>query len=169
MVVGPRRTRRASGEDVERGAAAVEFALVGTLLLMLVFGILQYGLYFNDSLNAHQGVRESARMAVVGTKPAACTTPAGWPTISCTAEKMIGTPPEDTHVNVSAPDGWTRGKLLRVCVLVRSRSDFGMLPLPNGGYVRASLRMSIESDAAKPSGTGSTEAAPTGQSWSWCS
>ncbi|WP_408896132.1 TadE/TadG family type IV pilus assembly protein [Nocardioides sp. R1-1] len=168
MAVRRPSARRGSGYDAERGAAAVEFALVGTLLLVIVFGILQYGLYFNDSLNAHQGVRETARMAVVGKKSTGCTTPAGWPTITCTAEKMIGAAPADVYVNVSAPDGWTRGNVLRVCVLVRSRSDFGMLPLPNGGYVRASLRMSIEEDAVKPTGTSAVETAPHGQSWSWC-
>ncbi|WP_436699199.1 TadE/TadG family type IV pilus assembly protein [Nocardioides sp. BYT-33-1] len=163
-----RCARGGHGPDPERGAAAVEFALVGTLLVVLVFGILQYGLYFNDSLNARQGVRETARMAVVGKTPSACRTTTDWSTIACTAETLLGTTPADTYVNVSAPDGWSRGNALRVCVLVRSRSDFGMLPLPNDGYVRASLRMSIEEDTTKPSGTGTADAAPGGQSWSWC-
>ncbi|MDQ6522416.1 TadE/TadG family type IV pilus assembly protein [Nocardioides sp. LHD-245] len=163
-----RCARRGDGRRAERGAAAVEFALVGTLLVVLVFGILQYGLYFNDSLNAHQGVRETARMAVVGKNPSACRTTTGWSTIACTAETMLGTAPGDTYVNVSAPDGWSRGNSLRVCVLVRSRSDFGMLPLPNDGYVRASLRMSIEQDTTKPPGSGTADSAPSGQSWSWC-
>ncbi|MCR1782487.1 pilus assembly protein [Nocardioides carbamazepini] len=163
-----RYARRGDEPGTDRGAAAVEFALVGTLLVLLVFGILQYGLYFNDSLNAHQGVRETARMAVVTKAPSACRTTTGWSTVTCTAETMIGTAPADTYVNVSAPDGWSRGNALRVCVLVRSRSDFGMLPLPNDGYVRASLQMSIEQDATKPTGTGSAETAPSGQSWSWC-
>lgn len=163
-----RRGTRRDGPGEERGAAAVEFALVGTLLVVLVFGILQYGLYFNDSLNAHQGVRETARMAVVGKTPSACRTTTDWSTIACTAETLLGTAPADTYVNVSAPDGWTRGNTLQVCVLVRSRSDFGMLPLPNDGYVRASLRMSIEDDSAKPAGSGTADTAPTGQSWSWC-
>jgi len=152
----------------ERGAAAVEFALVGTLLLVIVFGILQYGLYFNDSLAVQQGVRETARMAVVGNQAPGCTTPAGWPALSCSVERMIGKAPSDTYVNISAPDGWARGKVLRVCVLVRSRTDFSMLPLPNDGYVRASLQMSIEEEGTKPEGTGTVESAPSGQSWSWC-
>ena len=49
----------------ERGAATVEFALVSSLLFLIMFGILQYGLYFNDALSARQGVREGARQGVV--------------------------------------------------------------------------------------------------------
>ena len=45
-----------------RGAAAVEFALVMPILFLVMFGIIQYGLYFNDSLNTRQGVREGARL-----------------------------------------------------------------------------------------------------------
>jgi len=163
-----RCARRIRGRDAQRGAAAVEFALVGMLLVLIVFGILQYGLYFDDSLNANQGVRETARMSVVGNTPPACRTTTGWPSIACTVETMIDRAPADTYVNVSAPDGWERGSVLRVCVLVRSRGDFGMLPMPNDGYVRASLQMSIEDDTAKPAGTGTAETAPAGQSWAWC-
>ena len=56
------RARRDRGAD---GAAAVEFALVMPILFLVVFGILQYGLWFNDSLNTRQGVREGARLGVV--------------------------------------------------------------------------------------------------------
>lgn len=168
MALGRRRPRRTGVSDAARGAAALEFALVGGLLVAIIFGILQYGLYFDDSLNANQGVRETARMSVVGKNSPGCGTTPGWTGISCTVEKMVDRAPSDTYVKVSAPDGWARGNLLQVCVLVRSRGDFGMLPMPNGGYVRASLRMSIEEDTTKPSGTGTAEAAPIGQGWSWC-
>ena len=167
MALGRRRARRAAAGD-ERGAAAVEFALVGGLLVLIVFGILQYGLFFDDSLNANQGVRETARMSVVGKTSAGCSTTLGWSAISCTVEKMVDRAPADTYVKISAPNGWARGNLLEVCVMVRSRGTFGMLPMPNGGFVRASLRMSIEEDTAKPTGTGAAEAVPTGQSWAWC-
>ncbi len=49
----------------EDGAAAVEFALVTPLLFLVMFGILQYGLYFFDTLGTRQGVREAARQGVV--------------------------------------------------------------------------------------------------------
>ncbi|TNM41115.1 pilus assembly protein [Nocardioides albidus] len=151
----------------DRGAAAVEFALVSVVLIPLLFGILQYGLYFNASLNADQGVREAARMAVVHRAAGGCTTP-GWVEVACTTEAMIGGAPAGTYVKVAAPEGWAKGKPLHLCVLVRSPSTFGILPMPNDGYVRADLRMSIEQALPAPSGTGVTETLPSGLDWSWC-
>jgi len=45
----------------DRGAAAVEFALVMPLLLMLLFGIITTGLTFSDHLSATNAAREAAR------------------------------------------------------------------------------------------------------------
>jgi Flp pilus assembly pilin Flp len=51
------------GED---GAAAVEFALLLPLLVLLLFGFIQFGLAFNSRIQATNAAREAARMAVVG-------------------------------------------------------------------------------------------------------
>ena len=48
------------------GAAAVEFALVLVLFLTLVFGIIQYGLYFFQSQSVSSTAREASRLAAVG-------------------------------------------------------------------------------------------------------
>jgi Flp pilus assembly pilin Flp len=50
----------------ERGAVAVEFALVLPLLLTLVFGIVQFGLALNTKLTLTHAAREGARAAIVG-------------------------------------------------------------------------------------------------------
>jgi Flp pilus assembly pilin Flp len=51
------------GED---GAAAVEFALLLPLLVVLLFGFVQFGTAFNTKIQATNAAREGARMAVVG-------------------------------------------------------------------------------------------------------
>lgn len=51
---------------------AVEFALVLPLLLLIVFGLIQYGFYFWSMQGGSAAAREAARQASVG-KPAGCT------------------------------------------------------------------------------------------------
>jgi len=48
------------------GAAAVEFALLLPLLVLLLFGFIQFGLAFNTRIQATNAAREAARQAVVG-------------------------------------------------------------------------------------------------------
>lgn len=57
------RQRRVRGDE---GAAAVELALVLPLLLLLVFGIIEFGRVFNASIEMSGGAREGARAIVVG-------------------------------------------------------------------------------------------------------
>ena len=50
----------------EKGASAVEFALVVPIFLMLVFGIFQFGIAFNNWIAITHAAREGARLAAVG-------------------------------------------------------------------------------------------------------
>lgn len=55
----------------EAGAVAVEFAFVVPVLLVLLFGIISYGILFSQQLALNNGVRQGARLAVVeGSTPA---------------------------------------------------------------------------------------------------
>lgn len=55
--------RRMARDD---GAAAVEFALVVIPLLLIVFGLIQFGLYFFQYQGTAAAAREGARQAAVG-------------------------------------------------------------------------------------------------------
>jgi len=53
-----------------RGIATVELAIIAPLLLLLLFGIIEFGLLVKDMVGLNQAAREGARSAVVGAKPA---------------------------------------------------------------------------------------------------
>jgi Flp pilus assembly protein TadG len=70
----------------ERGAAAVELALVLPILLLLVFGIVEFGRSYNIQISLTGAAREGARVMAIQNDPAA----ARAATISATA---INPPP----------------------------------------------------------------------------
>jgi Flp pilus assembly protein TadG len=63
------RTRAASGRGSESGVALVEFALVLPLLLILLFGMLDFGKAFNYWIDETHLANEGARWAVVNKNP----------------------------------------------------------------------------------------------------
>ena len=151
----------------EDGAAAVEFALITPILFLMLFGIVQYGIYFYDAAGARTGVREAARQGVVKSFPACGSATNDYDKLKCNTKNMIDAVAGDTYVKVSAPDGWAKGKRLIVCSIVVTDGAIGFLPMPNGGVIQSKTQMSIEVDGA-PSGTASADTAPTGSNWSWC-
>lgn len=55
-----------SRERNEQGAVLVEFALVATLLILLIFGIVEFGRGYNAKTELTGAVREGARAAALG-------------------------------------------------------------------------------------------------------
>jgi hypothetical protein len=125
---GHRRLGR-SGSD-ERGAGLVEFAIVVSLLLLIVFGIIEFGLAFNDYLNVRNGSREAARLGVVNDLDNAptckingvSTSPPSVPANStdatnaliCKAKDRIGLADDDIKLKITLT-GQSVGDRLRVC------------------------------------------------------
>lgn len=61
------RPGRGTGSDArDRGAAAVEFALLLPLLLLMVFGMIDFGLALHAKVTITQAAREGARLAALG-------------------------------------------------------------------------------------------------------
>src|SRR4029079_5353100 len=58
-------SRTATKQRGERGAAAVEFALVLPLLVVLVFGIVEFSIAYNHKQGLHAAAREGARLAAL--------------------------------------------------------------------------------------------------------
>jgi Flp pilus assembly protein TadG len=70
--------RRARGED---GAAAVEFALLLPVLLIILFGIIDFGRMYNTQITLTQAAREGVRQLALGniTDPTSATKAAAYP------------------------------------------------------------------------------------------
>lgn len=60
-------SRRRHEDDGVRGASAVEFALLLPFLLMIVFGIIEFGFIFNTQISLTQAVREGVRVEALET------------------------------------------------------------------------------------------------------
>jgi hypothetical protein len=146
----------------DRGAAAVEFALVVPLLLAVMFGIVDYGLWFGDSLNIRQGVDEGARRAVVkdfGT----CAGASESEKTACVVKERIGAFGGAVYVKVSvqgpAPSktagNWAKGGQLLVCAMLKD------------GILRASVHKRVEVTAGS-SVPAYSDTPPSGSDWLWC-
>ena len=180
IVEVPRRIRtRRGGRD--KGASAVEFALVMPLLFLLLFGIIDYGLWFNDSLSLRQGVREAARQAVVESpkSPDACAVASfSMDTVACEtkAQIRIGLPGAVAYAKVFvatpafvASSSWVRGNSVVVCGMSKATSFTGFVPTPSGGLIKSRTMMSIEDATLTPATTSYTaDVDPSGGNWSWC-
>jgi Flp pilus assembly protein TadG len=66
----PARTGHRPRADRQAGAAMVELAIILPLLVMMVFGIIQFGIAFNRVQGLHAAAREGARVASLPTSTA---------------------------------------------------------------------------------------------------
>ncbi|MGQ0802891.1 MAG: TadE/TadG family type IV pilus assembly protein [Actinomycetota bacterium] len=162
----------------QRGATAVEFALVAVLLFTLLFGIIEFGLVGNDFLAVRFGSQEAARQAAVGTtgSDGSCSlsgpaTGAGSSTrqLLCLTKERVGLGSEDVRVNlVFGTGGYAEQSRLAVCVQTPMRSRSGLFtPLFGDRVLRSRAEARIE-DLASPALQAVAETPPPGGDWSWC-
>lgn len=146
--------RRTCARGGDRGAAAVEFALVVPILVLLLFGIIDYGLYFANALGVRSGVSEAGRQIIVGNLSDECDgAPAEEGTVSDLVVKIrecvdpiAGT--AQVAVNFGA---WAPGENVQVCAIIDVEGLTGFLPKPQGGRVGASVVLPIQ-QGGPPSG-----------------
>jgi hypothetical protein len=181
--LSPRRWRARNGE---RGSALVEFAIVMPILMLVVFGVIEFGLAYSDKIAVRQGVREAARQGAVGNFGPSFTTGApcyltGVTTASthvknlmCLAKSEIGLDGAKTRVKVlsGSPSFTAEGTFAHtdsiiVCAQYPLDSVSGMFAPILGGTVlhsKTSIRIEV-SDLVE---TGGEETPPAGGDWSWC-
>ena len=152
----------------------MEFALVSLIFFPLLFGMIDYGLWFNDSLNTRQGVREGARMGVVGSfsdGSATCNAQSGdMAKLKCNTKHQVGSLSGATYAmaKVDPAQGWGKGKPLIVCAMVKANGLTGLVPLPNDRIIRSKTLMSIEQSTTLNGATSASDTPPPGTNWNWC-
>ena len=85
--------RRLPARRQERGAAAVEFALIVPILLLFVLGIIDFGRLYYTQINLTQAAREGARLEALGSSGTAVTNGV------TTASTGLGTPTVCMYTN----------------------------------------------------------------------
>lgn len=121
----------------ERGAAALEFGLVLPIVMMVIFGVIQYGYHFWSLETGAAAAREAARRLIVGTDwgctQAEAVQGASGPAVGSSAPVVTRRYHTEGGATQSGP---VVGSLVTVTVTFQSL-DLGMpfLPLPNNGVI----------------------------------
>ena len=189
--LGRRRSARAGDPRRDAGAAAVEFALVLPILVLILFGIIDYGLYFSNTLSAESGVQTAARQAIVGSLDPTCTTPDPPPagasvqtaaliclvknntgSITGSAFVKVAFPADPTNPTPPNPPGWFPGQQLIVCEVIEVQGLTGYVPLPrHAGHVAIRSKVVTQLETVAPANQqadfGAEDPSPPG-GWGWC-
>ena len=134
------------GRRDEGGSAAVEFALVLTPLLTILFGLMQYAMYFYSMQGGADAARQAARLSSVGV-PTSCSDLTSRISSSLSVggatnlavSRAYAKGPGNTATTVEIGD--------QVTVRVTFKSvDFSLpfVPLPNGGTVDNSATVRVD-------------------------
>jgi Flp pilus assembly protein TadG len=137
--VSPRRRKVLALLRQQTGAAVVEFAVVLPLLLLIVFGILDFGRAMNYENDATHLANEGARFAVVNSNPGGATSLASWIKSQGDTSEMQS----DSTVCVSFPTNAATGTSMQVGdpVQVTVAVNFAWLPYIGAAVGSASTTM----------------------------
>jgi Flp pilus assembly protein TadG len=125
----------------EQGQALVEFTVILPVLLIVLWGIFQFGVAFNDYIQVTSAAREAARKAAVSRSLGA-----GAATSAAVAAAKTTAPDlhlSDSQITVSPSNNWNQGS--DVTVTVRYPFKINLLGRVMGsGNLTSSTTMRIE-------------------------
>jgi Flp pilus assembly protein TadG len=144
------------GHD-QLGASLAEFALILPIFALLLFGLIDFGVVYSNTIALRSGVREGARIAAVnneGSSAPTCTKNAGAPAfpdnftgnLVCLTRSKIGLN-VTTEVDVSFPNGGTPavGDPAQITAKVCAKSTTGLTkPFLSGKSVSSSTQIRLE-------------------------
>ncbi|MEO3934078.1 TadE/TadG family type IV pilus assembly protein [Micrococcaceae bacterium Sec7.4] len=129
-------------DDRQRGAAAVEFALIVPLLLSLVLGVVDFGIAFGQNISIQGAAREAARQGVTQGDV-------------ITSAKQARGSLDNTKLQVKFTVDTTAGPpgVLVVCLRYPQSSLTGFFAWALNGVFEAKAVMKMEGTAPAASGT----------------
>ena len=169
----------------------VELAIVLPLFMVLVFGVIEFGITYNNLITIRQGTREAVRQGAVGnfgdfgsppgTAPSCSltgvtvTAPYDIPNLMCLAKQQVGLSYSKTRVKVlsgtadfTSAGTFQKGQSIIVCVMypVDAMAKF-VSPVLGGAILKSKTSMRIET--SYPNTETALEETPlSGSNWSWC-
>ncbi len=162
----------------------VEFAIILPIFLLLVFGVIQFGITYNNLITLRQGTREAARQGAVGnfgsTTSCSLTGLTGSPStdvqkLMCLAKQQIGLQYANTRVKIlsgsadfTSSGTFQKGEAIIVCVEypVDTMAKF-VTPVLGSAVLKTKTSMRIETSYSSAE-TGGQETALSSGNWSWC-
>ncbi|HEU5004148.1 MAG TPA: TadE/TadG family type IV pilus assembly protein [Actinomycetota bacterium] len=169
-----------------RGSAALEFALVIPMVVMLVLGVVDFGNVYNQWAGLRSGVAAGARFGSVANFGATSACPltfvggtapsADLQNLMCLVKSSIGLPQSGVRIDVLISDptlsttgtAWLVGGGLTLCAEYPVLSVTGAFGSAFGGhYLRSKTTIRIE-QAASQVETQGAETDPSGSGWAWC-
>ena len=160
----------------------VELAIILPLFMVLVFGVIQFGITYNNLITIRQGTREAARQGAVGNfgSLSSCSLTgvsgsADVQKLMCLAKQQIGLSFANTRVKVlsgsadfSSSGTFQKGEALIVCVEypVDTMAKF-VSPVLGTAVLKSKTAMRIETSYTSTE-TAGQETALSGGNWSWC-
>jgi hypothetical protein len=183
--------RRESVRRSERGASAVEFAILSLPLFTILFGIIDYGLYFADVVKVQQGLGDAARAATLA--PTVTSGPWSGSTCGLLHDSAATGGDQLERLACSVRDGvepvaaqqlfvraelidattgqptttWATGNRLRLCTVVDHPPVLPMVPLPGGGRIQTRVDMPVQAVVAPVQMASVQTPLPSGD-WEWC-
>jgi Flp pilus assembly protein TadG len=160
-----KRARRPTSAD-EAGNALIEMAIIAPLLLLLLFGVIEFGLLLYKSIGISEGLREAGRQGAVaqyGGNVASCNL-APTDGLVCLAKQRIGV--SGTAIHVIAPTN-TVGSAFAICATYKSTAITGATVPFVPKYLHSETIMRLE-QAPNPGLTTGGDADPEGNNWASC-
>jgi Flp pilus assembly protein TadG len=143
----------------DHGTALIEFVIVFPLLVLLLFGIIEFGINFDRKTAVTNAAREGARAGVVGSYPG-CTTGSDNTKLICLTKDRLGLEAAKTKVEIKLTSGSSVGDPLTVCVEYPTESITGVFSsLLGGSTLKGKAEMRLEQDSSLTNG---------GDSLTWC-